>query len=121
MKSLTSDNKRSFVPILQLLPKKEKAHSGRGTQAGGSTTSVAAAKSNVAAVASSSRTAVAGSSRTAVAGSSRTAVAGSSRTAAMSCQLDRSEDDDEDVQEDSPELDELERESDPLSTSSLLC
>ena len=105
MKSLTSDNKRSFVPILQLLPKKEKAHSGRGTQAGGSTTSVAAAKSNVAAVASSSRT----------------AVAGSSRTAAMSSQLDRSEDDDEDVQEDSPELDELERESDPLSTSSLLC
>ena len=105
MKSLTSDNKRSFVPILQLLPKKEKAHSGRGTQAGGSTTSVAAAKSNVAAVASSSCT----------------AVAGSSRTAAMSSQLDRSEDDDEDVQEDSPELDELERESDPLSTSSLLC
>ena len=105
MKSLTSDNKRSFVPILQLLPKKEKAHSGRGTQAGGSTTSVAAAKSNVAAVASSSRT----------------AVAGSSRTAAMSSQLDRSEDDDEDVQEDSPELDELKRESDPLSTSSLLC
>ena len=105
MKSLMSDNKRSFVPILQLLPKKEKAHSGRGTQAGGSTTSVAAAKSNVAAVASSSRT----------------AVAGSSRTAAMSSQLDRSEDDDEDVQEDSPELDELERESDPLSTSSLLC
>ena len=105
MKSLTSDNKRSFVPILQLLPKKEKAHSGRGTQAGGSTTSVAAAKSNVAAVASSSRT----------------AVAGSSRTAAMSSQLDRSEDDDKDVQEDSPELDELERESDPLSTSSLLC
>ena len=105
MKSLTSDNKRSFVPILQLLPKKEKAHSGRGTQAGGSTTSVAAAKSNVAAVASSSRT----------------AVAGSSRTAAMSSQLDRSEDDDEDVQEDSPELDELERKSDPLSTSSLLC
>ena len=105
MKSLTSDNKRSFVPILQLLPKKEKAHSGRGTQAGGSTTSVAATKSNVAAVASSSRT----------------AVAGSSRTAAMSSQLDRSEDDDEDVQEDSPELDELERESDPLSTSSLLC
>ena len=105
MKSLTSDNKRSFVPILQLLPKKEKAHSGRGTQAGGSTTSVAAAKSNVAAVASSSRT----------------AVAGSSRTAAMSSQLDRSEDDDEDMQEDSPELDELERESDPLSTSSLLC
>ena len=97
MKSLTSDNKRSFVPILQLLPKKEKAHSGRGTQAGGSTTSVAAAKSNVAAVASSSR------------------------TAAMSSQLDRSEDDDEDVQEDSPELDELERKSDPLSTSSLLC
>ena len=105
MKSLMSDNKRSFVPILQLLPKKEKAHSGRGTQAGGSTTSVAAAKSNVAAVASSSRT----------------AVAGSSRTAAMSSQLDRSEDDDEDVQEDSPELDELERKSDPLSTSSLLC
>ena len=105
MKSLTSDNKRSFVPILQLLPKKEKAHSGRGTQAGGSTTSVAAAKSNVAAVASSSRT----------------AVAGSSRTAAMSSQLDRSEDEDEDVQEDSPELDELERKSDPLSTSSLLC
>ena len=105
MKSLTSDNKRSFVPILQLLPKKEKAHSGRGTQAGGSTMSVAAAKSNVAAVASSSRT----------------AVAGSSRTAAMSSQLDRSEDDDEDVQEDSPELDELERKSDPLSTSSLLC
>ena len=105
MKSLTSDNKRSFVPILQLLPKKEKAHSGRGTQAGGSTTSVAAAKSNVAAVASSSRT----------------AVAGSSRTAAMSSQLDRSEDDDEDVQEDSPELDGLERESDPLSISSLLC
>ena len=105
MKSLMSDNKRSFVPILQLLPKKEKAHSGRGTQAGGSTTSVAAAKSNVAAVASSSRT----------------AVAGSSRTAAMSSQLDRSEDDDEDVQEDSPELDELERESDTLSTSSLLC
>ena len=105
MKSLMSDNKRSFVPILQLLPKKEKAHSGRGTQAGGSTTSVAAAKSNVAAVASSSRT----------------AVAGSSRTAAMSSQLDRSEDDDEDVQEDSPELDELERESDLLSTSSLLC
>ena len=105
MKSLTSDNKRSFVPILQLLPKKEKAHSGRGTQAGGSTTSVAAAKSNIAAVASSSRT----------------AVAGSSRTAAMSSQLDRSEDDDEDVQEDSPELDELERKSDPLSTSSLLC
>ena len=105
MKSLTSDNKKSFVPILQLLPKKEKAHSGRGTQAGGSTTSVAAAKSNVAAVASSSRT----------------AVAGSSRTAAMSSQLDRSEDDDEDVQEDSPELDELERKSDPLSTSSLLC
>ena len=105
MKSLTSDNKRSFVPILQLLPKKEKVHSGRGTQAGGSTTSVAAAKSNVAAVTSSSRT----------------AVAGSSRTAAMSSQLDRSEDDDEDVQEDSPELDELERESDPLSTSSLLC
>ena len=105
MKSLTSDNKRSFVPILQLLPKKEKAHSGRGTQAGGSTTSVAAAKSNVAAVASSSRT----------------AVAGSSRTAAMSSQLDRSEDDDEDVQEDSQELDELERKSDPLSTSSLLC
>ena len=105
MKSLTSDNKRSFVPILQLLPKKEKAHSGRGTQAGGSTTSVAAAKSNVAAVASSSCT----------------AVAGSSRTAAMSSQLDRSEDNDEDVQEDSPELDELEHESDPLSTSSLLC
>ena len=105
MKSLMSNNKRSFVPILQLLPKKEKAHSGRGTQAGGSTTSVAAAKSNV----------------TAVASSSRTAVAGSSRTAAMSFQLDRSEDDDEDVQEDSPELDELERESDPLSTSSLLC
>ena len=105
MKSLTSDNKRSFVPILQLLPKKEKAHSGRGTQAGGSTTSVAAAKSNVAAVASSSRT----------------AVAGSSRPAAMSSQLDRREDDDEDMQEDSPELDELERESDPLSTSSLLC
>ena len=105
MKSLTSDNKRSLVPILQLLPKKEKAHSGRGTQAGGSTTSVAAAKSNVAAVASSSRA----------------AVASSSRTAAMSSQLDRSEDDDEDVQEDSPELDELERESDPLSTSSLLC
>ena len=105
MKSLTSDNKRSFVPILQLLPKKEKAHSGRGTQAGGSTMSVAAAKSNIAAVASSSRT----------------AVAGSSRTAAMSSQLDRSEDDDEDVQEDSPELDELERKSDPLSTSSLLC
>ena len=97
MKSLTSDNKRSFVPILQLLPKKEKAHSGRGTQAGGSTTSVAAAKSNVAAVASSSR------------------------TAAMSSQLDRSEDDDEDVQEDSPELDELECESHTLSTSSLLC
>ena len=59
--------------------------------------SIAAAKSNVAAVASSSR------------------------TAAMSSQLDRSEDDDEDVQEDSPELDELERKSDPLSTSSLLC
>ena len=105
MKSLTSDNKRSFIPILQLLPKKEKAHSGRGTQAGGSTTSVAAAKSNVAAVASSSCT----------------AVTGSARTAAMSSQLDRSEDDDEDVQEDSPELDELERESDPLSTSSPLC
>ena len=105
MKSLTSDNKRSFVPILQLLPKKEKVHSGRGTQAGGSTTSVAAAKSNVAAVA----------------GSLRTAVAGSSRTAAMSSQLDRSEDNNEDVQEDSPELGELKRESDPLSTSSLLC
>ena len=113
MKSLMSDNKRSFVPILQLLPKKEKAHSGRGTQAGGSTMSVAAAKSNVAAVASSSRAAVASSSRT--------AVAGSSRTAAMSSQLDKSKDDDEDVQEDSPELDELKRESDPLSTSSLLC
>lgn len=105
MKSLTSDNKRSFVPILQLIPKKEKAHSGRGTQAGGSTTSVAAAKSNVAAVV----------------GSSRTAVAGSSRTAAMSSQLDRSEDNDENAQEDSPELDELEGKSDPLSTSSLLC
>ena len=94
MKSLTSDNKRSFVPILQLLPKKEKAHSGRGTQVGGSTTSIAAAKSNVAAVTSSSRT----------------TVTGSSRTAAMSSQLDRSEDDNE-----------LEHESDPLSMSSLLC
>ena len=85
------------------------AQEGEGAQRegypGGRPTSVAAAKSNVAAVASSSRT----------------AVAGSSRTAAMSSQLDRSEDDDEDVQEDSPELDELERKSDPLSTSSLLC
>ena len=105
MKSLMSNNKRSFVPILQLLPKKEKAHSRRGTQVGGSTTSVAAAKSNIAAVTSSSRT----------------AVTGSSHMAAMSSQLDRSEDDEEDVQEDSPELDELKHESDPLSTSSLLC
>ena len=98
MKSLMSNNKRSFVPILQLLPKKEKVHSGRSTQAGGSTMRVAATKSNVA------------------------AVAGSSCTAAMSSQCDRSEDDDKDVQEDSPELDELEHESGPLSTStSLLC
>ncbi|KAI0734089.1 hypothetical protein C8Q72DRAFT_927770 [Fomitopsis betulina] len=95
MKLLGNDSKRSFVPILQLLPKKEKAHSGRATQAGGSTASIAAAKSNVA------------------------AVAGSSRIAAMSSEHDRNED--KDVQEESPELDELEHESGPLSSTSLLC
>ena len=97
MKSLTSDNKRSFVPILQLLPKKEKVHSGRGTQSGGSITSIAATESNLA------------------------DVAGSSCTAAMSSQHDRSKDDNKDVRENSPELDELECEYGPLSMSSLLC
>ncbi|KAI0725077.1 hypothetical protein C8Q72DRAFT_934623 [Fomitopsis betulina] len=82
MKSLGNNNKRSFVPILQLLPKKEKARGGRATQAGGSTASIAATKSNVA------------------------AVAGSSRIAAMSSEHDRNED--KDVQEESPEPDELE-------------
>ena len=94
MKSLGNNNKRSFVPILQLLPKKEKAHSGRATQVGGSTASIAAAKSNIA------------------------AVAGGSRIAAMSSEHDRIKD--KDVQEESPEL-ELERESGPLSRTSLLC
>ena len=48
------------------------------------------------------------------------AVTGSSRTAAVSSQCGRSEDYNEDVQEDSPEIDDLECESGPLSMSSLL-
>lgn len=47
------------------------------------------------------------------------AVAGGSCIAAMSSKHDRNED--KDVQEESPELDELECESSPLSRTSLLC
>ena len=95
MKLLGNNNKRSFMPILQLLPKKDSALGGRATQAGGSTASIAATKSNIA------------------------AVAGSSRIAAMSSKHDRNEN--EDMQEESPELDKLRHESSPLPRTSLLC